>query len=68
MMAVWWVQHIDTGSAKPLIDLCAYGFVFSYTLSWPREYAHYKHEQVGGRVRALGWGLAAEVPVAVNLE
>lgn len=39
------IQHIDTGSIKPLVDLCAYGFVFSYAFSWPREYAHYKHEQ-----------------------
>jgi hypothetical protein len=23
----------------------SYGFVFSYALSWPRELAHYKHEQ-----------------------
>eukprot|EP00887_Chlorella_sp_A99_P000420 scaffold13.g420.t1 len=38
-------QYIDTGSAKPLFDLCIYGFVFSYALSWPRKYAHYKHEQ-----------------------
>ena len=38
-------QNIDTGSSKPLVDLVSYGFVFSYALSWPREYAHYKHEQ-----------------------
>lgn len=38
-------QHIDTGSSKPLTDLLGYGFVFSYAYSWPREYAHYKHEQ-----------------------
>jgi hypothetical protein len=31
------MQNIDTGSAKPLIDLCVYGFVFSYAISWPRE-------------------------------
>ena len=39
------LQNIDTGSSKPLVDLVSYGFVFSYALSWPREYAHYKHEQ-----------------------
>ncbi|KAL4421604.1 hypothetical protein ABPG75_010895 [Micractinium tetrahymenae] len=39
------VKYIDTGSSKPLVDLCSYGFVFSYAYSWPREYAHYKHEQ-----------------------
>ena len=38
-------QYIDTGSVKPLFDVCTYGFVFSYAFSWPREYAHYKHEQ-----------------------
>ena len=30
-------RTLNTGSAKPLVDLCAYGFVFSYALSWPRE-------------------------------
>ena len=39
------LQHIDTGSSKPLVDLCAYGFVFAYALSWPRDYAHHMHEQ-----------------------
>lgn len=38
-------QNIDTGSGKPLFDLLIYGFLFSYAYSWPREYAHYKHEQ-----------------------
>jgi hypothetical protein len=38
-------QYIDTGSVKPLFDLVGYGFLFSYAISWPREYAHYKHEQ-----------------------
>lgn len=31
------LQHIDTGSAKPLLDVITYGFVFSYAYSWPRE-------------------------------
>ena len=39
-------QYIDTGSAKPLFDVCTYGFVGSYIFSWPREYAHVKAEQV----------------------
>ncbi|KAI7840100.1 hypothetical protein COHA_006141 [Chlorella ohadii] len=39
------IKFIDTGSPKPLLDVITYGFVFSYALSWPREYAHYKHEQ-----------------------
>ena len=39
------LQYIDTGSPKPLYDLLIYGFVFSYVISWPREYAHYMHEQ-----------------------
>jgi len=39
------LQHIDTGSGKPLMDLLIYGFLFSYAYSWPREYAHMKHEE-----------------------
>ena len=39
------VQYIDTGSGKPLTDLIFGVFVGSYALSWPREYAHMKHEQ-----------------------
>lgn len=31
------LQHIDTGSPKPLLDVITYGFVFSYAYSWPRE-------------------------------
>lgn len=38
-------QYIDTGSPKPLFDVLGYGFVGSYIFSWPREYAHMKHEQ-----------------------
>jgi hypothetical protein len=39
------VQYFETGSPKPLFDLIIYGFFFSYAISWPKEYAHYKHEQ-----------------------
>lgn len=39
------LQHIDTGSAKPLFDVVGYGFLLAYALAWPTEYAHYKHEQ-----------------------
>lgn len=39
------LQYIDTGSVKPLFDICGYGFVGSYIFSWPREYAHVKAEQ-----------------------
>jgi hypothetical protein len=27
------------------MDLLTYGFIFSYAYSWPREYAHMKHEE-----------------------
>ena len=39
------LQYIDTGSAKPIFDVCIYGFIGSYIFSWPREYAHVKAEQ-----------------------
>lgn len=39
------LQHIDTGSFKPFQDLVVGVFLFSYVISWPKEYAHYKHEQ-----------------------
>lgn len=58
MLTTCLLQWIDTGSSKPLIDLVSYGFVFSYAYSWPREYAHYKHEQV----RALGLPMCAAKP------
>ncbi|KAL6776416.1 hypothetical protein ACKKBG_A21040 [Auxenochlorella protothecoides x Auxenochlorella symbiontica] len=38
-------EHIDTGSFKPFQDLVVGVFLFSYVISWPKEYAHYKHEQ-----------------------
>ncbi|KAK2077098.1 hypothetical protein QBZ16_004732 [Prototheca wickerhamii] len=38
-------EHIDQGSFKPLQDLILSVFALSYVISWPKEYAHYKHEQ-----------------------
>lgn len=45
MVYVCLSQHIDTGSFKPFQDLILSVFALSYVISWPKEYAHYKHEQ-----------------------
>eukprot|EP00192_Tetraselmis_astigmatica_P014506 CAMPEP_0117647794 /NCGR_PEP_ID=MMETSP0804-20121206/38_1 /TAXON_ID=1074897 /ORGANISM="Tetraselmis astigmatica, Strain CCMP880" /LENGTH=156 /DNA_ID=CAMNT_0005453307 /DNA_START=80 /DNA_END=551 /DNA_ORIENTATION=+ len=39
------VDHIDTGSAKPLKDVMVGVFCIAYVMAWPTEYAHWKHER-----------------------
>ena len=45
----WWINYkkdyIDTSSSKPLVHFMTGIFVLSYTIAWPTEYAHWKHEQ-----------------------
>ena len=37
--------HIDTGSWTPLRHLMIGTFGIAYTVAWPQEYKHWKHEQ-----------------------
>ncbi|KDD74801.1 hypothetical protein H632_c1065p1 [Helicosporidium sp. ATCC 50920] len=38
-------EQIEKGTLKPFTDFVVGTFIFSYVISWPREYAHYRHEQ-----------------------
>merc|ERR1712146_280855 len=42
-MEAYRAKHIDTSSPVPLYHVMGYGFVASYCLSWPWEYAHMQH-------------------------
>ncbi len=37
--------YIDTGSFTPMRHLLVGTFCLAYTVAWPQEYKHYKHEQ-----------------------
>ncbi len=39
------VNHIDTGSSKPLKDVMISVFTIAYVMAWPTEYRHWKHER-----------------------
>ena len=38
-------NHFDTGSFAPLKHMMIGTFCIAYTVAWPTEYAHWKHEQ-----------------------
>ncbi len=37
--------YIDTGSSTPMRHLLVGVFGLAYTVAWPQEYKHWKHEQ-----------------------
>lgn len=41
-------KYIDTGSAKPLLDVAVGGFIIGYVVGWPQNYRHLKAQQAGG--------------------
>merc|ERR1712146_411476 len=43
-MDAYRVKYIETSSPMPLYHVMGYGFIASYALSWPWEYAHMQHE------------------------
>jgi hypothetical protein len=45
LLADYKKAHIDTGSFTPMKHVLIGVFGLAYTVAWPQEYKHWKHEQ-----------------------